>query len=352
MVRGKDPTPKKKKNTDQVIPLRPGPKDPKKDPTAPAPPRIAGAATAPAVKTPAQIEAERAAAAAEAALEAQKASARADALATLTMMFEEWGLQGLAGVVTQYLQQDYTVNQILVEIRKSEPYKQRFIGNELRVKAGYAALSPAEYIATENAYKRLMEAAGLPKGFWDDPSDFANLMGHNISVAELGERIDIAADAINSKDPNYLSALRQAGFGEGDLLAYVLDPERALPILRRQVGTAKIGSAAMKYGLDWSVDRAERFYDQLKDGQGGVDAGLAQQAYGQVAAALPAASRLSRIHRGAPGVDQAVLEDEFLGQDATAQQRRVGLALRERQMFSGSGAARKGALTGRTAGSY
>lgn len=305
-----------------------------------------------AVKTPAQVAAEQQAAAAEAALAAQKASARADALASLTMMFEEWGLGSLAGVVTGYLQQDYTVNQILVEIRKSEPYKKRFAGNDARVKAGYAALNPAEYLATENAYKRLLQESGLPKGFYDDPSDFAGWIGNNVSVAEIQERVQIGVDAVNNTDPNYLSALRQVGFGEGDLLASVLDQERALPILRRQVGTAKIGSAAMQYGLNWNPDRAETFYDQLKDGQGGVDAGMARQAYGQVAAALPGAERLSRVYRGDAGVDQNILEDEFLGQSALASQRRGALARREQQAFSGSGAARKGSLTGRTAGSY
>ncbi|GAA0936167.1 hypothetical protein [Actinocorallia libanotica] len=314
----------------------------------------AGTIKAPATpaKTPAQVAAENAAAAAEAQLAAQKASARADALASLTMMFEEWGLGGLAGVVTGYLQQDYTVNQILVEIRKSEPYKKRFAGNDARVKAGYAALSPAEYLATENAYKRLLQESGLPKGFYDDPSDFAGWIGNNVSVAEIGERVQLGVDAVNNSDPNYLSALRRVGFGEGDLLAAMLDQNRAMPILRRQVGMGKLGSAAMKYGLNWEPGRVEEFYDTLKDGQGGIDIGQAQQAYGQVAAALPGAQKLSRVYRGDQGVDQNVLEDEYLGQSALASQRRAALARREASTFSGSGAARKGSLTGKTAGMY
>lgn len=303
-------------------------------------------------KTPAQIQAEQAAEAAEAALEVQKASARADALATLSMMFEQWGLEGLAGVVTGYLQQDWSVNQILVEIRKSEPYKKRFAGNDARIKAGYAALDPAEYLATENAYKRLLQEAGLPRGFYDDPSDFAGWIGNNVSVAEISERVQLGVDAVNNSDPNYLSALRRVGFGEGDLLAAMLDQERALPILRRQVGMGKLGAAAMKHGLQWQPGRVEEFYDQLKDGQGGIDAGMAQQAYGQVAAALPGAERLSRIYRGDEAVGQDVLEDEFLGQSAVAAQKRGALSRREQLRFGGSGAARKGSLTGRTAGTY
>lgn len=281
-----------------------------------------------------------------------KAALRADAMATLQLMLDQWGLGSLAGTVIGMIQKDYSVNQILVELRQSAAYKQRFSGNEERLKRGYAALEPAEYLAVEDAYQRIMESAGLPKGFWDDNSDFANLIGRNVSAAELQERVDIGVDAVNNSDPHYLSALRMAGFGDGDLIASVLDQERAMPILRRTVGIGKLGAAAMNYGLGWTKDRASQLYDAMAGADGSVDLNQAKQGYSAVASALPTADKLSRIYKGNDAVDQEVLEDEFLAGSQLASQRRGSLARRELMTFRGSGAAAKGSLTKKSRGEY
>ncbi len=281
---------------------------------------------------------------------ADKAAANADAVASLTMMLQAWGLESLVPVITGLIQQDYSTNQILLEIRKSEPYKKRFSGNEMRIKQGYAALEPSEYLALEDSYQRILQSAGLPKGFYDDPADFAGWIGQNVSAAEVSERVGFATDAVNNSDPNYLRALTMMGFSQGDLVANMLDQGRAMPLLRKAVGTSRLGSAALGAGLDFNTERNKRWYDILAGADGTIDMGYAKEAYGQVAGALPRAHSLSNLY--GEQVTQDVLEEEFLGRNESAAQKRKRLAQFELSQYRGSGAAGEKSLGTKSRGEY
>lgn len=277
---------------------------------------------------------------ADAADLAAKEANRADAMATIKLMLDQWGLGELAGTIVGYIQKDYSVNQILVELKQSEAYKKRFAGNYERVKNGYAMLDPQEYLAVEDTYQRILQAAGLPKGFYDEPSDFNQWIGLNVSAAEVQGRVDLATDAVNNSDPAYLQALSRYGFTQGDLVAQMLDQGRAEPILRKQVGSAKVGAGATRAGLHYDTARAEELYGMLADGNGGIDRQAVDSGWTSVAAALPAADRLSTIYADTgEGVGQTTLEDEFLGRNELASQRRRRLGITEYVNYQGSGGA-------------
>lgn len=278
------------------------------------------------------------------------AKANADALATLQMMLESWGLSELTNTVIGMIQQDYSTNQILLELRKSDAYKKRFSGNEARIKNGYAALEPSDYLQVEDAYQRILQSAGLPKGFYDDPSDFAGWIGSNVSASEISERVGYATDAVNNTDPNYLDALGRMGLAHGDLIANMLDQNRALPILRKTVGTAKLGAASLRAGLGFDQDRVSKYYSLLADANGGIDSQFANQAYSTVAAALPRANSLSNMY--GEQVDQGTLEDEFLGRNELASQKRKRLANLELAQYKGSGGLGDKALGQSSRGEY
>ena len=342
--------PKKKKK----IPTIPGPgkggpwfNNPKNPKDSPAVKAKAAADKAKAAKD----KAAAAEAADDAAAAAENEKYQADALATLTMMLQAWGLDSLTGTVIGMIQQDYSTNQILLELRKSDAYKKRFSGNEQRVKNGYAALEPADYLQVEDAYQRILQSAGLPKGFYDSPDDFAGWIGQNVSASEISERVGFATDAVNNTDPNYLDALGQMGLNRGDLVASMLDQNRALPILRKTIGTAKLGAASMGAGLGFSKDRAEKYYSLLADANGGIDSQFAAQAYSTVAAALPRANQLSRIH-GGDDVTQDVLEDEFLGRNELASAKRRRLGKVELSNYQGSGGLGEKGLSQKSRGEY
>src|SRR5690606_434666 len=100
--------------------------------------------------------------------------------------------------------------------------------------AGLPVLSPAEYLATERSYAQVMKNYGLPKGFYDDPADFAGFIGGSVSASELQERVQSYSDLANREDPAIKAQLRAMGMNDGDLLAFYMDPTRANPLIRKK----------------------------------------------------------------------------------------------------------------------
>lgn len=215
---------------------------------------------------------------------------RLDSIAYLQDLFNQYGIPELAQTIVDLKQQGLSDTVVSIKLRETPEYKQRFIGNETRKKAGLQPLTPAEYIATEAAYKKVMRDSQLPAGFYDQPDDFAKFLGNDVSPAELQERVNIANLSIQNADPFYVDSLRKFyGLQTGDMLAYALDPERALPFITRQQKAAQLGAEAARQGLNIGVATAESL------GRLGVSAEQARTGFETVAEIAPIAQKLSQI---------------------------------------------------------
>lgn len=266
-------------------------------------------------------------------------NAERNAYEYLQRTFESWGLGSLAPKILEFVQQGYDPDTIMLMLQDTPEYKQRFAGNELRKKAGLAVLPPAEYLALERTYRQILESNGLPSGFYDDVSDFTAWIGQDVSPSEIQDRVGIATRAIHNTDDSYLSTLREYGLGQGDLLAAILDRDRALPLLQKTVREAEIGAEARRQGLSLTQARAA-YFESI-----GVDQGAAASAYQMIGATLPTLSQLGDIH-GDESFDQATLEDELLGRSGMASERRRRLQTREVSAFSGESAINRTSLAG------
>lgn len=262
----------------------------------------------------------------------------------LTNMLKQYGLDALSGDIMGFIQQGYSNDNIMVKLQDTDAYKTRFAGNADRIKNGLNALNPADYISLENSYRQVLESNGLPKGFYDQHSDFQSWIGGDVSPNEINTRAQMASDAVNNSDPTYLQALRQMGLSDGDLVASMLDRTRALPVLQKVVNASKIGAAALKQGLNFDPTKASKFADM------GVTAQQANNAYQTIGEALPAAQRLSTIY--GDGVNQSDLEDEMLGSSGPASAKRKALAQQEAASFNGARAATPQSLGTGTRGSF
>src|SRR5690606_22357500 len=105
-----------------------------------------------------------------------------DARERIGQLLDEYGLGNLRGTAWDLISRGATDAEILRTIRESDEYKRRFAGLIMRQQAGFAPMAEAEYIQYENAAAQMMRSAGLPEGFYDDPSDFANLIGQNVGL--------------------------------------------------------------------------------------------------------------------------------------------------------------------------
>lgn len=204
--------------------------------------------------------------------------ANRDAYMALKSLFGTYGLGSLAGKIYDYVKQGYGADTIAVLLQDTKEYKTRFAGNEVRAKAGLPVLNPADYLATESAYRQILSSAGLPKGFYDNPADFTKWIADDVSPTEIKSRVDMAVAATGQANPAYKNALFQMyGIQEGDLTAYFLDRKKAEPILKKQAAAGAIGAAAIRRGFAANVLDLEG-YATL-----GITADQAEEAYGRIA---------------------------------------------------------------------
>lgn len=130
--------------------------------------------------------------------------------------------------------------------------------------------------------KQLLRSAGLPEGFYDQPEDFTSFITNDISLDELQTRIQDGFVAASQAAPEVRAQLKNYyGVDDAGIAAYFLDPSRALPVLKRQIATAKIGGAGSRVGLTVDRQSAERLAGL------GVDESTAGQLYAKVAQDVP-----------------------------------------------------------------
>lgn len=171
-------------------------------------------------------------------------------------MVDEWIRTGLA---------DSGTEPVLMKFRDTDIYKRRFAGMAELIKRGQA-VSEAEYIQLESSYRNVMQNYGLPTTFYDNPADYARLIGAGLSVREVEERVVAAKQSLN---PLVAQELEQYyGVSQGTQMAYLLgltdekgvavESARTQEAIRTGARAAQIGAAAERAGFGMDRDYAER----------------------------------------------------------------------------------------------
>lgn len=266
-----------------------------------------------------------------------------DAYEFMRRQFSQWGINGLDSAIRNYLEEGYGPDTIALLLQDTQQYKQRFAANERRRVQGLKVLSPAEYLATERAYREVLSAAGLPTGFYDSPQDFQKWIEGDVSPTEIKERVDAAVALVNNVDPDIRRYFEQH-YSTGDMIAYALDRKRATAVLNRQVAAAGIGGAAASQGVSVGTGLAERL------AQTGLDSEQARSGFGVVADQRDLAEKIGALYGESYG--EGDLIDEVFFSDADAQRKRQRLSSRERATFGGRSAVGQGSLSRDTTGQF
>ena len=228
------------------------------------------------------------------------------------------------------------INAVYGKMVDDPAYNARFPGMKALREKG-RAISEKEYVSLEATYAQTMRAYGLPKNLFDTPDDFGRLIGADVSPKELDERVGMAAAAAFSAPVQVREELsRIYDLAPGDLTAYFLDPDRALPLLERQVATAEIGGAARKGGFGL-LTRAEA--EALQ--QGGLTGAQAAEGFGEVAEVAPVFSETAEESRSKEQLGRA----EQLGYVAGEHPAKARIRRRQEQRqaaFGGGGGAASG----------
>ncbi|MDE2469010.1 MAG: hypothetical protein KGL35_09800 [Bradyrhizobium sp.] len=268
-----------------------------------------------------------------------------NAYASLQTMLQQYGLESLAPQILNFVKQGYTGDALNYLLSQTPEYKQRFAGNDLRIKNGLAPLSPADYLNTEAAYRQVLQASGLPSGFYDSHNDFNNLIGSDISATELQSRAqDAYTFTQNAVDPNVRQAFQTYyGVNDGHLAAYFLDPKVGTDVINRQVAAAQIGGAAQTNGLDIGKANAERYAN--------LGVTYAQAQSGAAQAGLVKNDTLNAAQRFGVSYNQQDLADTFIGGLASAQRKQRQLSNSEGALFAGTNG-NPGQLSVNSGGAY
>lgn len=261
---------------------------------------------------------------------------KTDAFAFLDDTFERYGLGSLSGKIKEYIVGGYTGDTIALMLAETPEYKTRFAGNEMRRQKGLAVLSPAEYIGIEDQYKNLFRQYGLPTGMYDNMSDLAGYIGNDVSAQEMDGRMSLARKTVRADNLDTRNTYNQwyaSGLTEGDAIAAILDPARALPELERRQRSSAIGGAAKFYQLGNDIDRgvAEFLGDK------GVSEDDANRGFAAMNQFLNPTKKFARRY----GQDYQTVDaqSEVFFNSGAARQKREGLFNREIAEFSGSQAA-------------
>lgn len=253
-----------------------------------------------------------------------------------------------------------TQAQITNAVYSSNAYKQRFKANEIirqrladgQGRPGDRLLLPAEYIALENTYRTILQDAEMPEGYYDTPDDFINLISNGVSASEFKSRVDTAYDALNNADQSVVNSLqRYYNLTQGDLVAYLLDPAKATPLLegraaartanpyglnsrtdlQRAYEASKVGGSAERQGLDVERTMSEEIVDLGKSGQ-------ADETFATAGAADPDIRRLGKLYGEALDFKDLVRETLNLSGGVESGKKRRKFASKERAAFNAQGA--------------
>jgi hypothetical protein len=168
--------------------------------------------------------------------------------------------------------------QIDAWMQDTKEWKTRFAGMEKRRQAGLPDISVTEYLNLEAGYMGVFRAYGMPTGLYDDPADFADYIGRDLSVDEINTRVAQTAVWVRDADPFEKQQIQALyGWTEGDMIAAALDPDRALPFLDQRRAAAEIAAQSMRTGYgQLSTQEAEGLYAM------GVNEASAAQGFAQL----------------------------------------------------------------------
>ena len=250
------------------------------------------------------------------------------AKAAITGELAKYGLASLGTWAWDSFTGGAALEQIMLDLRDRPEYKTRFAGLDA-LRASGRGITEAQWINYEQSAASLMRAKGLPEGFYDGPEDFAKFITGEVSLAELDDRLTMAQNAALSAPVEVRDELaRLYNVGAGELTAFWIDPDKALPLLERKYTSARLAAESSRTGFgSLTAVQAERIASY------GADPAQAGATFSRLASM----GELTATMSGEEEVSRQDLLDASFGQDSQALGRVERKARRRVAAFEGGG---------------
>jgi hypothetical protein len=176
-------------------------------------------------------------------------------------MLERMGMTPTEEFITEWWNGDWGDAEADIKMREQQFWKDRFPGMEGR----QSPMSAAEYIDYESKTIGLMASAGLPKGFYDEPEDIAEWIRSGRSYTQLAAQLEEGYVRLNQVPIEVKTAFaRMNGIDnvDGALLAFVMDPDRAQPVLEKMVAAAEVSGSGSLFGVNVGDERSRLLADR------------------------------------------------------------------------------------------
>lgn len=286
------------------------------------------------------------------------------ALASMEGFFQSNGLMDLWGGVDKYVREGYNdfetvIGMLSRDAAYQDAYYKRFpavkLIREENAKRAAQGLPPraeptaAAYVALESSYRQAL--TGLPEGTYGTIQDIADWIINEVSPQEVTDRVATAKNYIYYDANQYVREELRGIYGmtNEEMVAYVLDPDRALPQLEaeyeRRRAQANVGGGARAQGVGLS----DLLRDEIAGTQFGSTFDFSSQTFQTVASESNAYARLGALARQEVSQEDLIREAFGVsgGTDAGAKKKR--LASEERARFAGQSGLSKTSLAQRTA---
>jgi hypothetical protein len=294
------------------------------------------------------------------ALQYQRDVAAADRKSAFQILADEFKLNGLdtlAAEVQNFMTEGLSPAEAKIAIRQSQAYKDRFKGNEGRIKKGLAVYQPNEYLQAEETYRNLLLANNLQDLVSRNTTD-AFISGA-VSAQEVQDRIQNVFTKIDNADATLKGQLGQyfSNYGIADpnlqrsqLASALLTGETSSMALERQLKKAQLRAGAQMSGVTIAETGVESLQKQLEAQNVSDVYGVAKTGFSTLSQTAPTTEKLAGIYgEQTTGLSEELQQEAFFGLQS---QRRKKLQEREQATFGGQAGISTAGLGKGTAGSF
>ena len=217
----------------------------------------------------------------------------------------------------------------LARVRASDEFLQAFPG--IRRDNGELRMTESEYLTYRDNFDATLISIGLNPVYFTQT--FLSLITGDVSAREAISRVESAYAQVLARSPELLARYAEVSgltdLSEAAIVASFLDPRVGEEILSGRISVAEIAAASDIRDVSIDLELAQRLFEV------GISTGVAEEAFGAGAEAVPVLNVLARRHNDP---DDTFNINEFVGaqllDDPFERRRMRRLLAQERASFS------------------